>query len=313
MNARLPLRDPNAPVGAIARASAESPDLKVSFEFFPPKNQKMEDKLWASIEKLAPLSPDFVSVTYGAGGSTRERTHRTVARMVKETDFAPAAHLTCVDATREEIDEVARAYWDVGVRHIVALRGDPSSGIGEAYRPHPGGYAYANDLTEGLKKIADFEVSVSAYPEQHPESANWSVEIDNLKRKIDAGATRAITQFFFSPDIFWRFQDRVLDSGIDIPIVPGLMLQPNFKGLARMSKMCGVAVPDWYAGLFDGLDKDPITRDMLTATLAAELTAELRDRGVDHFHLYTLNRAEIASSVGRILGLHQRRKTALVT
>jgi len=272
MNARLPLRDPNAPVGAIARTSAESPDLKVSFEFFPPKNQKMEDKLWTSIEKLAPLSPDFVSVTYGAGGSTRERTHRTVARMVKETDFAPAAHLTCVGATRDEIDQVARDYWDAGVRHIVALRGDPSDGIGETYKPHPGGYAYADDLTLGLKKIANFEVSVSAYPEQHPESANWSVEIDNLKRKIDAGATRAITQFFFSPDIFWRFQDRVLDAGIDIPIVPG----------------------------------DPVTRDMLTATLAAELTAELRDRGVDHFHLYTLNRAEIAVSVSRVLGLHQR-------
>ena len=228
--------------------------------------------------------------------------------MVTETDFAPAAHLTCVGATCEEIDQVAREYWDAGVRHIVALRGDPSDGIGEAYRPHPGGYSYANDLTEGLKKIADFEVSVSAYPEQHPESSDWSVEIDNLKRKIDAGATRAITQFFFSPDIFWRFQDRVLDAGIDIPIVPGLMLQPNFKGLARMSKMCGVAVPDWYAGLFEGLDDDPITRDMLTATLAAELTAELRDRGVDHFHLYTLNRAEIAMAVSRILGLHNRKK-----
>ena len=261
---------------------------------------------------MAPLSPDFVSVTYGAGGSTRERTHRTVARMVKETDFAPAAHLTCVDATREEIDQVAREYWDAGVRHIVALRGDPSSGISEAYTPHPSGYAYANDLTEGLKKIADFEVSVSAYPEQHPESANWSIEIDNLKRKIDAGATRAITQFFFSPDIFWRFQDRVLDAGIDIQIVPGLMLQPNFKGLARMSKMCGVSVPDWYAGLFEGLDDDAVTRDMLTAALAAELTAELRDRGVKHFHLYTLNRAEIASAVGRILGLHQRRKAGAI-
>jgi len=306
MNARLPQRDPNAPVGAIARTSAENPNLKVSFEFFPPKSQKMEEKLWASIEKLAPLSPDFVSVTYGAGGSTRERTHRTVERMVKETSFAPAAHLTCVDATRDEIDEVARGYWNAGVRHIVALRGDPVSGIGDAYAPHPNGYAYANDLIEGMKQIADFEVSVSAYPERHPESSDWSVEIDNLKRKIDAGATRAITQFFFSPDIFWRFQDRVLDAGINIPIVPGLMLQPNFKGLAKMSKMCGVAVPDWYSDLFDGLDNDPITRDMLTATLASELTAELRDRGVGHFHLYTLNRAEIASAVGRILGLHRR-------
>jgi len=307
MKAPLPNRDPNAPVGAIARTAADNPDLKVSFEFFPPKNQKMEDKLWTSIEKLAPLQPNFVSVTYGAGGSTRERTHRTVARMVMETDFAPAAHLTCVDATRDEIDTVARDYWDAGVRHIVALRGDPSDGIGEAYTPHPNGYAYANDLIEGLKKIEDFEVSVSAYPERHPESTDWNTEIDNLKRKVDAGATRAITQFFFSPDIFWRFQDRVLDAGINIPIVPGLMLQPNFKGLARMSKMCGVAVPDWYADLFDGLDGDPVQRDMLTATLAAELTAELRDRGVDHFHLYTLNRAEIASAVSRVLGLHRRK------
>ena len=306
MKAPLPNRDPNAPVGAIARTAAEKPDLKVSFEFFPPKNEKMEDKLWSSIEKLEPLNPNFVSVTYGAGGSTRERTHRTVARMVKETNFAPAAHLTCVDATRDEIDAVARDYWDAGVRHIVALRGDPSDGISEAYTPHPRGYSYANDLIEGLKKIADFEVSVSAYPERHPESSDWRTEIDNLKRKVDAGATRAITQFFFSPDIFWRFQDRVLDAGIDIPIVPGLMLQPNFKGLARMSKMCGVAVPNWYADLFDGLDDDPISRDLLTATLASELTAELRDRGVDHFHLYTLNRAEIAVAVSRVLGLHRR-------
>ena len=310
MNARLPKRDPNAPVGAIARTSAASPDLKVSFEFFPPKNQKMEDRLWSAIEKLEPLQPNFVSVTYGAGGSTRERTHRTVERMVRETNFAPAAHLTCVDATREEIDAVAQAYWDAGVRHVVALRGDPSDGIGEAYTPHPDGYAYATDLTEGLKRIGDFEVSVSAYPERHPESTDWNTEIDNLKRKVDAGADRAITQFFFSPDVFWRFQDRVLDAGIDIPIVPGLMLQPNFKGLKRMSKMCGVAVPDWYANLFDGLDEDPVTRDMLTATLAAELTAELHDRGVDHFHLYTLNRAEIATSVSRVLGLHHRGKVA---
>lgn len=307
MNARLPTRDPNAPVGAIARTSAAGPDLKVSFEFFPPKNQKMEDRLWSAIEKLEPLQPNFVSVTYGAGGSTRERTHRTVERMVRETDFAPAAHLTCVDATREEIDAVAQAYWDAGVRHVVALRGDPSNGIGETYVPHPDGYAYATDLTEGLKRIGDFEVSVSAYPERHPESANWNTEIDNLKRKVDAGANRAITQFFFSPDVFWRFQDRVLDAGIDIPIVPGLMLQPNFNGLQRMSKMCGVSVPAWYANLFEGLDQDPLTRDMLTATLAAELTAELHDRGVDHFHLYTLNRAEIATSVSRVLGLHHRK------
>ncbi|WP_298917256.1 methylenetetrahydrofolate reductase [NAD(P)H] [uncultured Algimonas sp.] len=308
----LPQRDANAPVGTIARTSSDvtssafGQDVAVSFEFFPPKTKAAEERLWSAIETLEPLNPDFVSVTYGAGGSTRERTHRTVQRMVDETRFDPAAHLTCVDATREDIDEIAKDYWDIGVRHIVALRGDPQDGIGESYAPHPGGYAYASDLVAGLKTVADFEVSVSAYPERHPESADWSAEIDNLKRKIDAGATRAITQFFFSPDIFWRFQDRVLDAGIDIPIVPGLMLQPNVKGLQRMASLCGVAVPDWYVSLFDGIDDDPATRDMLTATLAAELAAELHDRGVRHYHLYTLNRAEIASAVARVLGMHKR-------
>jgi len=312
MNARLPHRDPNAPIGAIARAAAghasqtASDKVNVSFEFFPPKDDASEQRLWDSIQKLEPLNPDFVSVTYGAGGSTRERTHRTVERMVKESRFKPAAHLTCVDATRGEIDEIAQGFWDVGVRHIVALRGDPSAGIGEAYVPTKDGYAYSSDLVEGLRKVADFEVSVSAYPERHPESGNWQTEIDNLKRKVDAGATRAITQFFFSPDVFWRFQDRVLDAGIDIPIVPGLMLQPNFKGLARMADMCGVSVPDWYAELFEGLGKDADTRTLLTASLASELIAELHERGVRDFHLYTLNRAEIASSVSRVLGLHHR-------
>ncbi|MEM9600712.1 MAG: methylenetetrahydrofolate reductase [NAD(P)H], partial [Pseudomonadota bacterium] len=278
----------------------------VSFEFFPPKTAAAEQRLWSAIQKLEPLEPDFVSVTYGAGGSTRERTHRTVERMARETRFEPAAHLTCVDASRAEIDAIAQDYWHAGVRHIVALRGDSPSGIGAAYQPHPDGYAYASDLVAGLKRVGDFEVSVSAYPELHPESQNWSVEIDNLKRKIDAGATRAITQFFFSPDIFWRFQDRVLDAGINIPIVPGLMLQPNVKGLQRMSNMCGVAVPDWYVELFEGTEDDPMTRDMLTASLMTELTAELYDRGVRHYHLYTLNRAEIAAAVARVLGLHRR-------
>ncbi|MEL6686843.1 MAG: methylenetetrahydrofolate reductase [NAD(P)H] [Pseudomonadota bacterium] len=311
----MPHRDPTAPVGAIARTSSDQAKphgdngVSVSFEFFPPKTKTAEQRLWSAIETLEPLNPDFVSVTYGAGGSTRERTHRTVSRMAKETGFDPAAHLTCVDATREEIDEIAQEYWDSGVRHIVALRGDPQTGIGDRYEPHPGGYAYASDLVEGLKNIADFEVSVSAYPELHPESGDWTVEIDNLKRKVDAGATRAITQFFFSPDIFWRFQDRVLDAGLDIPIVPGLMLQPNVKGLQRMSSMCGVAVPDWYVSLFEGLDDDPATRDMLTATLASELAAELHERGVRHYHLYTLNRAEIANSVARVLGMHKRAVT----
>ncbi len=319
MNARLPHRDPNAPIGAIARAAAQHGDraasdkVNVSFEFFPPKDDASEQRLWESIQKLEPLSPDFVSVTYGAGGSTRTRTHRTVERMVKESGFKPAAHLTCVDATRSEIDKIAQDFWDVGVRHIVALRGDPAAGIGQAYVPAANGYAYSSDLVEGLKKIADFEISVSAYPERHPESGDWQTEIDNLKRKVDAGATRAITQFFFSPDVFWRFQDRVLDAGIDIPIVPGLMLQPNFKGLKRMADMCGVCVPDWYAELFEGLNKDAATRTLLTASLVSELIAELHDRGVRDFHLYTLNRAEIASSVSRVLGLHHRgrRKSSL--
>lgn len=319
MSARLPRRDPTAPVGAMARTSSKivaagpERDVNVSFEFFPPKTTKAETRLWSAIKTLEPLQPDFVSVTYGAGGSTRERTHRTVARMAKETNFNPAAHLTCVGDPREAIDDIARDYWKAGIRHIVALRGDPSDGIGECYTPHPDGYAYASDLVAGLKRIADFEVTVSAYPERHPESQDWSVEIDNLKRKVDAGASRAITQFFFSPDTFWRFQDRVLDAGIDIPIVPGLMLQPNFKGLARMSALCGVAVPTWYAELFEGLDNDLVTRDLLTASLASELTAELYDRGVRDFHLYTLNRAEIASSVSRILGLHHRGKATIAS
>lgn len=316
MQNTMPTRDPNAAVGSIARAADQSRTeatnggICVSYEFFPPKNKAMEEKLWTAIKKLEPLNPDFVSVTYGAGGSTRERTHNAVSRMVNETSFKPAAHLTCVGSVKEEIDEVVKSYWDAGVRHIVALRGDPQDGIDAKYVPTPKGYAYSCDLVAGIKEVADFDVSVGAYPELHPESSNWRDEIDNLKRKVDAGASRAITQFFFSPDVFWRFQDRVLDAGIDIPIVPGLMLQPNFKGLARMAGMCGVSVPDWYSELFEGLEKDPQTRELLTASLAAELTAELHDRGVRNFHLYTLNRAELAITVSRILGLHHRQSTA---
>jgi len=302
-------------LGPVARTASagrgqDSRDVRVSYEFFPPKNASMEDTLWDTISQLEKLNPDFVSVTYGAGGSTRERTHNTVARMAKETNLKPAAHLTCVGSTKEEIDEIANAYWAAGVRHIVALRGDPQDGIGKAYTPLKNGYAYGSDLVEGLKRVADFEISVSAYPELHPESGTWDAEIDNLKRKVDAGATRAITQFFFTPDTFLRFQDRVLDAGLDIPIVPGLMLQPNFKGLKRMSDMCGVNVPNWYADLFAGLENDPDSRNLLTASLVSELTAELYDQGVRDFHLYTLNRSHLAISVSRVLGLHHRMKAA---
>lgn len=299
----------NTGLGLVARtAEKDTNDVRVSYEFFPPKNAKMEKTLWDSIRKLESLNPDFVSVTYGAGGSTRERTNNTVRRMVSETSLKPAAHLTCVGADKAVIDEIAQDYWDSGVRHIVALRGDAPEGAGMAYTPHPKGYAYGSDLVAGLKRVADFEVSVSAYPEQHPESGNWDAEIDNLKRKVDAGASRAITQFFFEADTFLRFQDRVADAGLSIPVVPGLMLQPNFKGLRRMSDMCGVAVPDWYADLFEGLEKDEETRRLLTGSLALELTASLFDRGVRDFHLYTLNRAELAMSVSRMLGLHSRKR-----
>ena len=290
-------------LGPVARtAGAPDDGVRVSYEFFPPKTEAMETRLWDAIEKLEPMNPDFVSVTYGAGGSTRERTHRTVTRIVEETSLKPAAHLTCVGSPREEIDEIADAYWEAGVRHIVALRGDPPEGIGERYEAHPGGYAYGADLVEGLKRRHDFEVSVSAYPERHPESRHWDDELDNLRRKVDAGATRAITQFFFSPDTYMRYLDRVLDAGIEIAVVPGLMLQPNFKGLKRMSDMTGVAVPDWYATLFEGLEDDAHTRELLTASLVSELTAELYDRGVRDFHLYTLNKADLALAVSRVLG-----------
>ena len=297
-------------LGAIAKSCYQPKKVCVSYEFFPPKNEAMEKTLWESIQKLERLRPGFVSVTYGAGGSTRERTHRTVVRMAKETNLNPAAHLTCVESDKNEIDAIAKDYWENGVRHIVALRGDPTTGISDKYTPTANGYAYGSDLVAGLKSIADFEISVSAYPERHPESPSWAAEIDNLKRKVDAGATRAITQFFFEPDTFMQFQDRVLDAGINIPIVPGLMLQPNFKGLKRMANMCGVTVPSWYSTLFQGLDNDVETRKHLTASLTSELSAELLDRGVKHFHLYTLNRSELALVVSRVLGLREKHPQA---
>ncbi|MBC6403438.1 MAG: methylenetetrahydrofolate reductase [Hyphomonadaceae bacterium] len=291
--------------GSVTRTAGHKPDdIHVSFEFFPPKNARMENQFWASIRRLEPLNPDFFSVTYGAGGATRERTRRTVTRMVSESRVAPAVHLTCVGVDKPGIDDMARDYWNEGVKHIIALRGDPPGGMGEDYTPHPDGYAYGSDLVAGLKSIADFEISVSAYPERHPESADWQVEIDNLKRKVDAGAARAITQFFLTGDTFLKFEDRVRAAGIHIPIVPGLMLQPDYRRLKCMARMCGVHVPEWYADLFDGLDNDEDTRLSLTSSVVSELIAELHDEGVRHFHFYTLNRAELAYAASRVLGLH---------
>jgi methylenetetrahydrofolate reductase (NADPH) len=276
---------------------------KVSFEFFPPKTPEMEQKLWDSVRRLEPLRPDYVSVTYGAGGSTRERTHDIVRRMASETSLAPAGHITCVAATKPEIDQVLKDYWDAGVKRIVALRGDPIAGIGAKYAPHPGGYAYANDLIAGARKIADFDISVGCYPEVHPDASSLKSEVENLKRKFDAGATRAITQFFFYPDVYFKFLDTARTAGIDQPIVPGIMLQSNFKGLKRMADLCGTAIPARIAELYDGLDNDAETRDLVTAHIAAELCNRLAEQGVNHFHFYTMNRAGLSLSTCRLLGI----------
>lgn len=275
----------------------------VSFEFFPPKTPDMEAKLWDSVKRLEPLRPSYVSVTYGAGGSTRERTHGIVRRMAAETSLKPAGHITCVAATRDEIDQVLRDYWTSGVKRIVALRGDPTSGIGTRYAPHPGGYAYASDLIAGARRIADFDISVGCYPEVHPEAPSLRAEIDNLKRKFDAGATRAITQFFFYPDVFFKFLDSARAAGVTQPIVPGVMLQSNFRGLQRMADLCHTAIPRRIAELYDGLDNDPETRDLVTAHVAADLCQRLLEQGVDHFHFYTMNRAGLSLSTCRLLGI----------
>jgi methylenetetrahydrofolate reductase (NADPH) len=287
-------------VGSLPPSSA-LPAPKLSFEFFPPKNEKMEGELWASIRRLEPLGPRFVSVTYGAGGSTRTRTHDTVARLVKETSLTPAAHLTCVGATREEVDEVARAYWEAGVRHIVALRGDPPAGASR-YEPHPGGYAQAEDLVRGLRRIADFDISVGAYPEMHPAALSADADLDFLKRKLDAGANRAITQYFFDTDVYLRFLDRCHAAGITVPIVPGIMPVTSFAGVKRFSAMCGASVPAWLEKLFEGLDEDPNTRQLVAATVAAEQVRILQANGVDEFHIYTLNRADLTYAIAHILG-----------
>ncbi len=290
---------PPAPDGQRALAS---PDI--SFEFFPPKTEEMERSLWETINRLAPLGPNFVSVTYGAGGSTRERTHSTIARILKETSLTPAAHLTCVGAPRGEIDDVVARYHEVGVRHIVALRGDPSTGIGTAYKAHADGYQSSSDLVAGIKKrYPDIEVSVSAYPEKHPESPDFDADIDTLQAKVDAGAARAITQVFFDNDLYFRYLDRVRARGITIPIVPGIMPMHNFKQARNFVTRAGTTVPDWLAEKFDGLDDDADTRKLVAATVAAGQVQKLAKHGVDTFHFYTMNRADLVFAISHLLGI----------
>ena len=284
----LPPLDSNLPAPAL------------SFEFFPPRTDALEAQLWACIRRLEPLAPRFVSVTYGAGGTTQERTHATVTRLVAETSLTPAAHLTCVGASRGEVDDVARRYYDAGVRHIVALRGDVPGG--GAYVPHPDGYAYASDLVAGLKRIGDFEISVAAYAETHPDAASPEADLENLKRKLDAGATRAITNYFFETDTYLRFLDRCLAAGITAPIVPGIMPVSNFAQAVKFSAMCGATVPAWLGHMFEGTENDPDTRRMVAAIVAAEQVRLLRANGIDEFHFYTLNRPDLTYAIAHILG-----------
>src|ERR1700720_4078748 len=276
----------------------------ISFEFFPPKTEEMERSLWETIKRLSPLAPNFVSVTYGAGGSTRERTHATIARILKETDLVPAAHLTCVGAARGEIDEIVARYHEIGVRHIVALRGDPPGGIGTPFTTHPDGYQTSSELVAGIKKrFPDIEVSVSAYPEKHPESPSFDADIDTLKAKVDAGATRAITQVFFDNDLYFRYLDRVRARGIDIPIVPGIMPMHNFKQARNFVTRAGPRVRDWLAEKFEGRDDDPDPRKLVAATVAAGQVQKLAKHGVDAFHFYTMNRADLVFAISHLLGI----------
>ena len=284
-------------------------DIQLSFEFFPPKTEKMEQSLWESIKTLEALHPRFVSVTYGAGGSTRERTHATVERILNETTLTPAAHLTCVAAPREEIEEIAREYWDLGVRHIVALRGDPPQ-AGAKYQPHPQGFRDATELVAGLKAVAPFDISVAAYPEVHPDSSTRAFDLENLKRKVDAGADRAITQFFFSADCFFRFRDEAAAAGIDVEIVPGILPVSNVATTRRFAQTCGATIPQWLDDMFEGLDDLPSARQLIAATVAAELCGQLYAGGVRKFHFYTLNRAELSYAICHLLGVRAQRETA---
>lgn len=277
---------------------------RISFEFFPPKTEEMERNLWDVINRLAPLSPNFVSVTYGAGGSTRERTHATIARILAETKLTPAAHLTCVAATKADIDDVVARYHEVGVRHIVALRGDPTSGIGTKYAAHPEGYQQSSDLVASIRRNhPDMEVSVSAYPEKHPESASFEADIDALKAKVDAGATRAITQFFFDNDLYYRYLDRVRAAGITIPIVPGILPVHNFKLAKNFATRAGATIPAWLEAKFEGLDDDADTRRLVAATVAAGQVQKLAKQGVENFHFYTMNRADLVFAISHTLGI----------
>jgi len=286
---------------ALPAREADHPPPLLSFEFMPPKTEAMEQQLWTCIRRLEPLRPRFVSVTYGAGGSTQARTHATVARIVRETALVPAAHLTCVGAARAQVDEVARQYWEAGVRHIVALRGDAPAGT--TYQPHPDGYAFAVDLVAGLRRVADFEISVAAYPDIHPAARSLDSDLDNLKRKLDAGATRAITNFFFGTEAYLRFLDRCLAAGISAPVVPGIMPVTNLAGLQRMAAMSGVSVPDWLVRMFQGTEEDAELRRMIAAVVTAEQVRVLQANGVDEFHFYTLNRPELTHAIAHILGV----------
>ncbi len=290
--------------GALPVKDAATAPPALSFEFFPPKTDALEAQLWECVRRLEPLAPRFVSVTYGAGGSTQARTHATVSRMVQETSLVPAAHLTCVGASRGEVDDVARQYWDAGVRHIVALRGDAPAG--GSYVPHPQGYAYASDLVAGLARVAPFEISVAAYPETHPNAHSPEDDLDNLKRKLDAGATRAITQVFFETSVFLDFLDRALAAGITAPIVPGIMPVSSFAQATKLGAMCGTAVPPWLAAMFDGIDSDPDIRRMVAAFVAAEQVRLLQANGVDEFHFYTMNKPELTFAIAHILGVRPR-------
>jgi methylenetetrahydrofolate reductase (NADPH) len=287
---------------ASRQTADQRPDLQISFEFFPPKNDLMEEKFWDSVHKLAPLKPRFVSVTYGAGGSTRERTLRMVRSIKSDTGVNAAAHLTCVGATRDEVDEVVRGYQAAGVNGIVALRGDPPEGVGQPFVPHPEGYQNAADLVGGIRRIGNFDISVSAYPEKHPQSPDWASEIDNLKRKLDAGANRAITQMFFSNGDYLRYLERARAAGITAPIVPGIQPIHSFKQISSFAARCGTSIPPWLAERFDGLDDEPETHALVASAVAAEQVTELLDEGVTEFHIYTHNRSPLALALARILG-----------